>query len=154
MLMVCTLRATGMNNKDVYYLNNEKPWVGKWSVYRQSLLTSSHGDETAAECEVLHEEAGAPREERDHLSWCVPLIHEETLPGVLSRPLRSWGSRIPTPQAATSRGSRMTMLELEALRLTPETTGLEKRLVVAKGQGLERAGVGVRVSRCKLLCTE
>ena len=25
MLMVCTLRATGMNNKDVYYLNNEKP---------------------------------------------------------------------------------------------------------------------------------
>ena len=32
----------------------------------------------------------------------------------------------------------MTMLELEALRFTPEITDLEKRLVVAKGQGLGR----------------
>lgn len=75
MFMVCTLRATGMNSKDVYYLNNEKPWVGEGSGYRHSLLTASHGGKIAAECEVLHEEAGAPREGRGHLSWCVSLIH-------------------------------------------------------------------------------
>lgn len=57
------------------------------SVCQHSLLTSSHGDKIAAECEVLHEEAGGPREWRDHLSGCVSLIHEELLPDVLSRPL-------------------------------------------------------------------
>lgn len=47
------------------------------------------------------------------------------------------------------------MLELEELRFTSKITDLEKRLVVAKGQGLGRGlEQEVRVSRCKVSYTE